>query len=662
MSAAGNGTTGVFDELERLDHLLQQGVVGAQAAYGTQAAADPFRGLHLGPAEIEQLLRREPGAPVLSAASAAGGPQREPLTSLAAHHGLSAFEADALLVALAPDIDLRYERLYAYLQDDVTMKRPTVDLILNLLCSSADEKLARRAIFQAEAPLLRESLVRLDGDETTPLLRRVVDVDDQIVRWVLGIGGLDLRLADCCELGPAPAGEPHSGGTDIRLYFRGRAGAGRRAAAEGLAEANGRPLLAVNAERLPDGTARRLMREAALHGALLYVDRTDALAERPREIAALLTEVEGHAGPVVFAGEAAWIAPADAPTVGVHTVTFEPPDAPSRRNLWAALLEQQGAVLAGDEVDALAGRFRFTASQIAAAVADAAATARWRGDDAPGLADLFASARARTGHALGGLAKKVDPVHRLDDIVLPDDALSQLRELCGRVVHRDRVLVEWGFAGKLSLGRGVSALFAGPPGTGKTMAAEIIANELGIDLYRIDLAGVVSKWIGETEKNLDGIFAAAEDANAILFFDEADALFGKRSGVKDSHDRYANVEVSYLLQKMEEYEGVAILATNKLDHLDEAFLRRIGYVVRFPFPEAEERLRIWAGIWPEAIPLGDDLDWRSLAREHLFSGAEIKNVALAAAFLAAETGEPVTMDAVLHAVRREYEKAGRSYQ
>ena len=262
---------------------------------------------------------------------------------------------------------------------------------------------------------------------------------------------------------------------------------------------------------------------------------------------------------------------------------------------------------------------------------------------------------------IGLMATKIEPIHRWDDIVLPADAVQQLRELCDRVVHRERVLEEWGFACKLSLGRGVAALFSGPPGTGKTMAAEVVANALGLDLYRIDLAGVVSKWIGETEKNLDRIFAAADDANAILFFDEADALFGKRSEVTDSHDRYANVEVSYLLQKIEEYEGIAILATNTTDNLDEAFLRRLSSVIRFPFPDVEERLRIWAGIWPDATPLADDVEWQRLAREHSFSGAEIKNVALAAAFFAAEAGEAVTMNHVLHAVRREYEKAGKSY-
>ena len=201
----------------------------------------------------------------------------------------------------------------------------------------------------------------------------------------------------------------------------------------------------------------------------------------------------------------------------------------------------------------------------------------------------------------------------------------------------------WGFGRKLAQGKGVTALFAGPSGTGKTMAAEVIAGELGLDLYKIDLAGVVSKYIGETEKNLDRIFAAAEDANAILFFDEADALFGKRSEVRDAHDRYANIEIAYLLQKMEEYDGVAILATNLRSNLDEAFVRRLAFTVHFPFPDEADRRRIWRGIWPAATPLAADVDLDFLAAQFKLSGGNIKNIALAAAFLAAADGRPVAM-------------------
>jgi SpoVK/Ycf46/Vps4 family AAA+-type ATPase len=277
----------------------------------------------------------------------------------------------------------------------------------------------------------------------------------------------------------------------------------------------------------------------------------------------------------------------------------------------------------------------------------------------PTLSDLFAAARSQCGHDFATLAKKIEPVYRWKDIVLPDDTLAQLREVCQRVAHRHRVLDEWGFDRKLSAGKGINALFAGPSGTGKTMAAEVIANELGLDLYRIDLSQVVSKYIGETEKNLDRIFTAAENANAIPFFDEADALFGKRSEVRDSHDRYANIEISYLLQKMEQYEGLAILATNLRQNLDESIVRRLAFTVQFPFPDETHRRRIWAGIWPTEAPLSDEIDLDFLARQFKLSGGNIKNIALAAAFLAAEDGGEITMAHLIRATRREYQKLGK---
>jgi SpoVK/Ycf46/Vps4 family AAA+-type ATPase len=238
--------------------------------------------------------------------------------------------------------------------------------------------------------------------------------------------------------------------------------------------------------------------------------------------------------------------------------------------------------------------------------------------------------------------------------------VAQLREICARVEHSHSVLGDWGFDRKFSLGKGVTALFAGPSGVGKTMAAEVVAGELQLDLYKIDLAGVVSKYIGETEKNLDRLFTAAESANAILLFDEADALFGKRSEVRDSHDRYANIEISYLLQKMETYEGVAILATNLRQNLDEAFARRLAFHVHFPFPDVADRHRIWQIVWPPETPLDGDLDWDFHATRFKLSGGNIRNAALAAAFVAAAEGVSVSKRHVIQGVVREYQKLGKS--
>jgi SpoVK/Ycf46/Vps4 family AAA+-type ATPase len=336
------------------------------------------------------------------------------------------------------------------------------------------------------------------------------------------------------------------------------------------------------------------------------------------------------------------------------------PDETARAEIWQENLRDL-TVSPAIDCGALSSRFRFTSGQIHSALTRARHQAFWRTGSRSDLsaAALYSACREQSDQSLAMLAKKTPPQYQWADIVLPDDTLAQLREICQRVTLRRRVLNEWGFDEKLSQGKGVNALFAGPSGTGKTMAAEVIANELELDLYRIDLSGVVSKYIGETEKNLDRIFAAAREANAILFFDEADALFGKRSEVRDSHDRYANIEISYLLQKMEEYEGVALLATNLRQNLDDAFLRRLAFTIHFPFPDEPHRRRIWGRIWPKAAPLGQDVDLDLMARQFKLSGGNIRNIALAAAFLAAGNGNVVTMNQLLQATRREYQKLGK---
>lgn len=383
------------------------------------------------------------------------------------------------------------------------------------------------------------------------------------------------------------------------------------------------------------------LREAALFRAVAHLDGVDEIDETVWR-RAVLRSVAG-AGPVVLAGRQPWTAE---PGFGVTPVSFGHLDADDRRACWLAHLESRA--VAADDVNLLAQRFALTPGEI-----EAAAMAS-TGDTLP---ELTRAARLQTGHKLAALADRVVTVATWRDLVLPDDALASLRELCATVAGRERVLGDWGFGRTLSRGTGVTALFSGPSGTGKTMAAEVVANDLRLDLFRIDLSCVVSKYIGETEKNLRTIFAAAESANAVLLFDEADALMGKRSEVRDAHDRYANLEVAYLLQAMETYRGVAILATNLRHHLDDAFVRRLAFAVHFPFPDETSRLRIWQGIWPAATPLADDVDLAVLAQRYKLGGGNIRNIALAAAYLAQP--QPIAMRHLLHAIRREYQKLGK---
>ncbi|MGH8601465.1 MAG: ATP-binding protein, partial [Gammaproteobacteria bacterium] len=405
------------------------------------------------------------------------------------------------------------------------------------------------------------------------------------------------------------------------------------------------------------------------NNALLLLRNLDTLLENSRSSSygRLMSKLGADGSVTILTGENPW----PKLSANIISVPFPIPDFGNRRNCWQNGLSRQAIQIEDCVLDALSERFRLAPHQIEEAIASAFNRARWRQvaqtgvesskkrNGRPFVADLFHTAREQAGHDLAALTQKIEPKYTWNDIVLPEDTLNQLHEICQRVIHRHRVLGEWGFDRKLSLGKGVNALFAGPSGTGKTMAAEVIANELGLDLYKIDLSGVVSKYIGETEKNLDRIFTAAGNANAILLFDEADALFGKRSEVRDSHDRYSNIETCYLLQKMEQFDGIAILATNQRQNLDAAFTRRLAFTIHFPFPDEANRQQIWEGIWPVQAPVADDVDRESLASQFKLSGGNIKNIALAASFLAAEDGGPITMTHLLRATRREYQKMGK---
>jgi len=339
------------------------------------------------------------------------------------------------------------------------------------------------------------------------------------------------------------------------------------------------------------------------------------------------------------------------------------PSAAARAALWREALGAQAPSLSEVDLLTLVNGFRFTGCGIRAAAAAARDIGRWRagpdGGQGPAPGDLLAACRLHASQGLSTLGQKVVPRAGWSDLVLPEERMQQLRELVNGMKFRHVVHERWGFGERLSLGKGLAVLFAGPSGTGKTMAAEVIAGELGLDLFKIDLSAVVSKYIGETEKNLARIFAEAETCNAILFFDEADALFGKRSEVRDAHDRYANIETAYLLQRLEAYEGLVILATNLKKNMDEAFVRRLALAVEFPLPGEADRRRIWHRIFPRATPLQPGLDLDGLGRRFEFSGGNIRNVALAAAFLAAADGGVVGMPHILRASQREFQKMGR---
>jgi ATPase family associated with various cellular activities (AAA) len=388
-----------------------------------------------------------------------------------------------------------------------------------------------------------------------------------------------------------------------------------------------------------------LGREALLAGLALVVDARAIQAAS--EQAAVVDELIANVAATLFIVSAErW--PSDS---GIATIHVPAPSRAEQRQLWRAALNGAARQIES-EIDAIVQQFDLGGPAIAGIVERAG-----RAGMPISAETLWRACREQSGMALDDLACRLSPCYGWDDIVLPDDVHAQLRDLAGQVRQRGRVYEGWGFGAQLTRGRGITALFAGASGTGKTMAAEIVAADLALDLYRIDLAGVVSKYIGETEKNLRHIFEVAEHCGAILFFDEADALFGTRTEVRDSHDRYANLEVNYLLQRMEDYAGLAILATNRRAALDSAFLRRLRFVIEFPFPNADDRRRIWERVFPADAPT-ERLELALLSRLDL-SGGNIKAIALNAAFLAAARQAPIGMPAVMQAAAREYAKLSR---
>jgi ATP-dependent 26S proteasome regulatory subunit len=362
-----------------------------------------------------------------------------------------------------------------------------------------------------------------------------------------------------------------------------------------------------------------------------------------------------HPGSIVIASAARWQPRQVARQRRLLWLEFALPDHRQRSQLLAHFLGEQ-PVDPDLDLATLAGEFKLTSGQLRDLVNSAIDQATGAGR-AVNNADLFAAARSHSNPRLATLATKLTPRHTRNDIILPPDPMARLEELINKVRYRALVLHEWGMGEKLAAG-GINALFCGKPGTGKTMAAQIVAHELGMDVYRIDLSSMVSKYIGETEKNLERVFSEAESSNAILFFDEADALFGKRSDTKDAHDRYANIEVSYLLQRMDTFDGVTILATNLRANLDEAFTRRFDTIIDFPFPEEGERLCIWQTLLPAKVPKAPDLDLRRLARTFKLAGGSIRNIIVDAGYRAAADGKVLTMLHLLQSTRREVQKMG----
>jgi hypothetical protein len=631
------------------------------------------------PAKTPALLPAERSRPAgdrvaQAARQVAAAAQTNPppaLLLLSQRLGLSQFEREILLLCAAMELDVGIGALCARAQGDPNRPYPTFALAMALFDMPAWDALS------PENPLRYWRLIEINQPGGQPLTTSPLRVDERIVNYLKGLNYLDDRLTPLLapldvttSEPPLPPSQQRAVETIVQHVKQRPAGQsvltiqllGADAPSKHLVVAHAVAELGLRAHQLPvsllpaqagdlETFARLWDRESLLLPVALYVDALGSDVDAPpagqsSPVSRLLARLGG----VVFLDTRdVWPGLAQS-SLPVDVVK---PTAAEQKAAWGASLGTD----AGDAPAVLAGQFNLGLSSIRRIARETVAGA---GENQSAFKQrLWDACLAETRPRLDILAQRLEPKATWDDIVLPTSEAELLRQIAAQVAQRSQVYQGWGFVQKMSRGFGISALFAGDSGVGKTMAAEVIANHLRLNLYRIDLSAVVSKYIGETEKNLRRLFDAAEDGGAILFFDEADALFGKRSEVKDSHDRYANIEINYLLQRMEAYRGLAILATNMKSALDPAFMRRLRFVVNFPFPGVAERKAIWQKVFPSAVPT-ENLDFDALARLNL-TGGNIQSVALNAAFSAAESGRPVTTDLLLGMARAELRKLNRPF-
>ncbi len=615
-----------------------------------------------------------------------------PLVELAKIFNLSSVETDVLITCLASEIDQRYERFYGYLQDDISRKRPSIGLALALCNVKSYDIFTFRRIFQTNAPLLKYRLLSVSGEKNTdtPFLSRILNIDDRIVSFLLNEICFDSRIHSVLKLTQPKhfSFNKHTvDGKALQLvndtlkknlekpdprrkmifYLHGGDQSTRNDLAVGISQIFRLPLLELQMSQNQAGTIPvadllfYTLREALLFQAVSYIPNSNILLNNENSCdtteESLIRLLFKMGSIIVIGGESRWTFSIPEEKFLFVPIELNDPDYDKKMTHWADALSFCDH-FSEPMIVPLLSKYALSPKQINNAVARARAASEMRGQTITS-SDLHMACRAQNTANLGNFAVQIQPKRTWDDLVLPAAQFKQLHDICDQITNRALVFEKWGFGNKLAYGKGLHALFSGPAGTGKTMAAEVLANELQLDIYKIDLSQVVSKYIGETEKNLNRIFSQAETGHAILLFDEADALLGKRSEVKDAHDRYANLEIAFLLQKMEDYNGVSILTTNLRHNLDDAFTRRIRFIVEFPFPDEDNRRQLWQRIWPPEAPLRKDIDFLSLSKRYKLTGGNIRNIVLSAAFYASKNGGYIEMNHLLDATKEEFRKMGR---
>ncbi|WP_159774638.1 ATP-binding protein [Streptomyces sp. HM190] len=646
--------------LARLDLIRDRAAVLVERRSATDpTAGDPLRGMYLTEDAVRHLLGRADAEPADSRGAAEPADAPTPAATTAAadrlallveRHALTELDTALLLIALAPDVDRVFEALYGYLNDDVSRRRATTGLALDV-CGAPVHLAWARARFHPSAPLRALGLVEVEEPER-PFLSRTLRVPDRLVAHLLGDDTPDAALAAYLRPLDEPSG-PYdeefthklaarlSAGPMVAYLRERRPGDGPALAAAALRAAGLDALHVIHSGDVPRPA---LLREARLRRCALVV------SELPDDPAPLIRELTTPDIPVLFVGER----PYDPQWCDRDPLVLEVPRRSAGAGAeWSAALGEPPAF----DLAAAVAPYRLGADGIARVARAAREVAAFEGTPMT-AAHLRLAARQQSASGLERHARRIRPDVGWADLVLPDQPLAQLRELALRARHRDRVLGDWRLSAGGGRGRGVLGLFAGESGTGKTLSAEVVAAELGLDLYVVQLSSTVDKYVGETEKNLERIFTEADRTDAVLLFDEADAVFGRRSEVKDSHDRYANMESAYLLQRLESFDGIALLTTNLRANIDEAFTRRLDLVVDFPFPDARQRLALWRHSLA-GVPCAADADPGGCARDFELAGGSIRSAVVTAAYAAVGRGEPVTTADLLEGARREYRKAGR---
>jgi len=609
---------------------------------------------------------------------------------------LSDFEQLVVCLCVAPEVDQRYGVLFGYLQDDVTKRLPTLGLAMTLFPHRTGAGLDPEVFYPSISNLVTQRLLATnqssDGRNVSRL-DRALRLEERVLDYLFGSDVVEPSIQDIVSIeklsrnnipfiapqGVLDAMEHVSTERLSRLgrhesvviQLVGRRGTGKRTAARSLLQYSNSNLLLADlkkfskSENNPRDLISLINREAKLQSADVYWENFDVLFDNDTRHENVYQDFQDYVAPKIgttfIASTKRWYPLNTSNDWDLLSVDIPPPAFPERLRIWQSHLGFLGVDSDVQTVSNIASKFELTGFQIQAAAKSAFHESRghWLDGEEIPAPYLWEAARRHSNTRIEQVAQVILTRHRREDLVLPSQQKEVLDEICSRFNNARLVYDDWGFLGGSLRGRGLNILFAGPSGTGKTMSAEVMAGELGIDLYKIDLSTVVSKYIGETEKNLDVVFREAEGSNAILLFDEADSIFGKRSEVKDAHDRYANLEVSYLLQKMEDYKGIAILTTNFRKNMDDAFLRRMHCSLEFPFPDEEDRYEIWQRSIPSEAPTHQDLDLRFMAKQFKFTGGSIKNVAVGAAFYAAESSSEIRMEHVIKAAKREFQKQGR---